>query len=54
LAGSETISDLAARHGMRRKLVDQPTHKARTALDDAFGVVRNRVTRRGSKRADTR
>src|SRR4051794_35863502 len=36
LAGSETISDLAARHGMSRKFVYQQTHKARAALDEAF------------------
>src|SRR3954451_16332417 len=36
LAGSETVSDLADRHGMSRKFVDQQTHKARAALDDAF------------------
>src|SRR4051794_14527395 len=36
LAGSETVSDLAARHGMSRKFVYQQTHKARTALNDAF------------------
>jgi hypothetical protein len=36
LAGSETISDLAARHRMSRKFVYQQTHKARSALDDAF------------------
>src|SRR3982750_3293511 len=36
LAGSETVSDLAARHGISRKFVYQQTHKARTALDDAF------------------
>src|SRR3954451_8176579 len=36
LAGAETVSDLAARHGMSRKFVYQQTHKARTALDDAF------------------
>ena len=36
LAGPETISDLAARHGMSRKFVYQQTHKARAALDDAF------------------
>src|SRR6188474_1347623 len=36
LAGSETVSDLAARHGMSRKFVYQQTHKARAALDDAF------------------
>jgi len=36
LAGSETVSDLAARHGMSRKFVYQQTYKARAALDDAF------------------
>src|SRR4051794_17697546 len=36
LAGSETVSDLAARHGVSRKFVHRQTHKARTALDDAF------------------
>ena len=36
LAGSETVSDLAARHGVSRKFVCQQTHKARAALDDAF------------------
>src|SRR3954451_23015841 len=36
LAGSETVSDLAARHGMSRKFVYQQTHKARAALDEAF------------------
>src|SRR3954465_15962163 len=36
LAGSATVSDLAARHGMSRKFVYQQTHKARAALDDAF------------------
>src|SRR3954453_2625827 len=36
LAGSETVSDLAARHGVGRKFVYQQTHKARAALDDAF------------------
>src|SRR4051794_6527928 len=38
LAGSETVSDLAARHGMSRKFVYQQTHKARTALDEAFSA----------------
>jgi hypothetical protein len=33
LAGSETVTDLAARHGVSRKVVYQQT---RTALDDAF------------------
>ncbi len=36
LARSETGSDLAALHGVSRKFVYQQTHKARTALDDAF------------------
>jgi len=36
LAGSETVSDLAARHGVSRKFIYQQTCKARTALDDAF------------------
>src|SRR6478672_5325920 len=36
LARSATVSDLAARHGVSRKFVYQQTHKARTALDDAF------------------
>jgi len=36
LAGSATVSDLAARHGVSRKFVYQQTHKARAALDDAF------------------
>ena len=36
LAGSETVSDLAARHGVSRKFVYQQTDKAREALDDAF------------------
>jgi len=36
LAGSETVSDLAARHGVSRKFVYQQTHKARIALADAF------------------
>src|SRR3712207_3728000 len=36
LAGSETISGLAARQGVSRKFVYQQTHKARAALDDAF------------------
>ena len=31
LAGSETVSDLAARHGVSRKFVYQQTHKARRA-----------------------
>jgi hypothetical protein len=36
LVRSETISDLADRHGVSRKFIYQQTHKARTALDDAF------------------
>src|SRR3954451_451285 len=36
LAGSETISDLAAQHGVSRKFVYQQAHKARTALDEVF------------------
>jgi len=36
LAGSETVSDLAARHGVSRKFIYQQTYKAAAALDDAF------------------
>jgi transposase-like protein len=36
LAGSETVSNLAAQHGVSRKFVYQQTHKARAALDEAF------------------
>jgi hypothetical protein len=36
LTRSETVSDLAARHGVSRKFVYQQTHKARATLDDAF------------------
>jgi len=36
LAGSGTVSDLAARHGVSCKFVYQQTHKAVAALDDAF------------------
>src|SRR3954464_1501742 len=36
LAGSETVSGLAVRHGVSRKFVYQQTHKARAALDEAF------------------
>src|SRR4051812_24695308 len=39
LAGSETVSDLAARHGVSRKFVYQQTHKACAALDGAFSPV---------------
>ena len=42
LAGSETISDLAARHGVSRKFVYRQTQKASAALDEAFSpAVRN-------------
>jgi hypothetical protein len=36
LAGSGTISALAAQHGVSRKFVYQQTDKARAALEDAF------------------
>jgi len=36
LARSETVSDLAARHGVSRKFVYQQTHKAVAVLDDTF------------------
>ncbi len=36
LVRSETVSDLAARHGVSRKFIYQQTHKARAVLDDAF------------------
>src|SRR5919199_4371161 len=36
LADSETVGDLAARHGVSRKFVYRQTHKARAALDEAF------------------
>ena len=36
LAGSETVSNLAARHGVSRKFVYQQTHEARAVPDDAF------------------
>jgi len=36
LAGSETVSDLATRHGVSRKFIYQQTHKARAVLDGAF------------------
>ena len=36
LARSETVSDLAAQHGVSCKFVYQQTHKARAALDGAF------------------
>src|SRR5215213_9435482 len=36
LAGSETVSDLAARHGVSRKFVYQQSRKDHAALDGAF------------------
>jgi hypothetical protein len=39
LAGTETVSDLAAQHGVSRKFVYAQTGKARAALDDAFLAV---------------
>ncbi len=36
LTRSETISDLAAWHGVSRKFISRQAHKARAALDDAF------------------
>ncbi len=36
LAGSETVSDLATRHGVSRKFIYRQTHKACAVLDDAF------------------
>ncbi len=36
LAHAETVSHLAARHGVSRKFVYQQTHKARIALSDAI------------------
>ncbi len=36
LAHADTVSDLAARHGVSRKFIYQQTHKARAALADAF------------------
>src|SRR4051794_2243964 len=39
VAGSETVSDLAARHGVSRKFVYQQRHKAHAALDEAFSPV---------------
>ncbi len=35
-AGSETVSDLAARHGVSRRFTCQQAHKAHAAPDDAF------------------
>ena len=36
MARSETVSDLAVRHGVSRKFVCQQTHKAAAALDEVF------------------
>ncbi|MDO9712747.1 hypothetical protein [Paracraurococcus lichenis] len=36
LAGTDTVSDLAAQHEVSRKFVYQQAHKASAALDDAF------------------
>jgi len=36
LVGSETVSDVAAQHGVSRKFIFQQTRKAAAALDDAF------------------
>jgi hypothetical protein len=36
LSRSETVSNLATRHGVSRRFVYQQTHKARIALDEAF------------------
>src|SRR5690242_6162269 len=36
LARSETVSDLAAQHGVSRKFVYQQAQKASAALDEAF------------------
>ena len=36
LAGSETVTDLAARNGVSRKFVYEQAHKARAVLDEAF------------------
>jgi hypothetical protein len=36
LAGSDTVSDLAARHGVSREFIHQRTDKTRVALDDSF------------------
>ena len=38
LARSETVSGLAARHGVSRKFVYHQTHKARAALADAIAL----------------
>ena len=54
LAGSETVSDLAARHGVSRKFVYQQTHKASTALDNAFAPAVPDNERPGCARSSSR
>jgi hypothetical protein len=44
LAGSETVSGLAARHGVSRKFVYRQTHKARTALEVLSALPPNLTT----------
>jgi len=39
LTGSETVSSLAARHGVSRKFVYEQTHKAREALDEVTSAL---------------
>src|SRR3712207_3612106 len=46
LAGSETVSDLAARHGVSRKFVYQQTRKVHAALDGAFSSAKQARTNR--------
>jgi len=41
LAGSGTVSDLAARHGVSRKFIYQQTHKARAGRGSDPGYTRN-------------
>ncbi len=43
LARSETVSDLAARHGVSRKFVYQQTRKVRAALDEGIASVVTRL-----------
>ncbi len=58
LGRSETVSDLAARHGVSRKFVYQQPREAAAALDDAFSpatpddavLFELAVTRRGCAR----
>jgi hypothetical protein len=53
LAGSETVTNLAARHGVSRKFIYQQTHKARAALDDAFSSAAASDDGRGSNQGNT-